>query len=332
MFTSSIEATHRLYLLLASLSCLAERVVEFSSLVPPAERAANLEAFRSGAAKVSRCFKGAGLVRSGAAKGNNCYNGAGAAQLECPSHRSWVARLAAARLWGARLFQPARMTVLNRGPPCLLPAGAGLFGRHDARHGCGGRAGKSAVECGWVACLTRMGAHATPAELVHSVNTSLPMWHSTGHQTHRIDTKLRVFVFFFLPMQNVVNYDAPVYVKTYVHRAGRTARAGGPGRGSHRGTPTGHSKVVWPSNAYQLPGCSPPHSVSRSVLNPSSCLLPLQVGRGVCSRCCATRTCGTSRCAWEGAVHWGGMLRCDCSGCWREQRHRWSVLHLTLTF
>lgn len=25
---------------------------------------------------------------------------------------------------------------------------------------------------------------------------------------------------------NVVNYDAPVYVKTYVHRAGRTARAG----------------------------------------------------------------------------------------------------------
>ena len=24
----------------------------------------------------------------------------------------------------------------------------------------------------------------------------------------------------------VVNYDAPVYVKTYVHRAGRTARAG----------------------------------------------------------------------------------------------------------
>ena len=28
---------------------------------------------------------------------------------------------------------------------------------------------------------------------------------------------------------NVVNYDAPVYVKTYVHRAGRTARAGEPG-------------------------------------------------------------------------------------------------------
>ena len=28
----------------------------------------------------------------------------------------------------------------------------------------------------------------------------------------------------------VVNYDAPVYAKTYVHRCGRTARAGRPGR------------------------------------------------------------------------------------------------------
>ncbi|BBN20676.1 hypothetical protein MPTK1_4g13143 [Marchantia polymorpha subsp. ruderalis] len=28
---------------------------------------------------------------------------------------------------------------------------------------------------------------------------------------------------------NVVNYDMPVYAKTYVHRVGRTARAGQPG-------------------------------------------------------------------------------------------------------
>ncbi|KAF5837997.1 P-loop containing nucleoside triphosphate hydrolase protein [Dunaliella salina] len=31
-------------------------------------------------------------------------------------------------------------------------------------------------------------------------------------------------------VQNIVNYDAPVYAKTYVHRAGRTARAGRSGR------------------------------------------------------------------------------------------------------
>lgn len=29
---------------------------------------------------------------------------------------------------------------------------------------------------------------------------------------------------------HVVNYDAPVYAKTYVHRCGRTARARRPGR------------------------------------------------------------------------------------------------------
>lgn len=28
---------------------------------------------------------------------------------------------------------------------------------------------------------------------------------------------------------NVVNYDMPMYAKTYVHRVGRTARAGQPG-------------------------------------------------------------------------------------------------------
>lgn len=52
VFTSSVEATHRLHLLLAALTCLPDGVVEFSSLVPPAERAAHLEAFRSGQAKV----------------------------------------------------------------------------------------------------------------------------------------------------------------------------------------------------------------------------------------------------------------------------------------
>ncbi|GIL44666.1 hypothetical protein Vafri_2160 [Volvox africanus] len=31
-------------------------------------------------------------------------------------------------------------------------------------------------------------------------------------------------------VQNVINYDVPIYAKTYVHRAGRTARAGKPGR------------------------------------------------------------------------------------------------------
>lgn len=29
---------------------------------------------------------------------------------------------------------------------------------------------------------------------------------------------------------NVINYDMPQYIKTYVHRAGRTARAGQSGR------------------------------------------------------------------------------------------------------
>lgn len=31
-------------------------------------------------------------------------------------------------------------------------------------------------------------------------------------------------------VRNVINYDIPAYIKTYVHRAGRTARAGQSGR------------------------------------------------------------------------------------------------------
>ncbi|CAN0921610.1 DEAD-box ATP-dependent RNA helicase 1 [Linum grandiflorum] len=31
-------------------------------------------------------------------------------------------------------------------------------------------------------------------------------------------------------VKHVVNYDMPSYVKTYIHRAGRTARAGKKGR------------------------------------------------------------------------------------------------------
>jgi hypothetical protein len=68
---------------------------------------------------------------------------------------------------------------------------------------------------------------------------------------------------------NVVNYDAPVYVKTYVHRAGRTARAG-------------------EAAAWQLPGSCP----SALLLHCPSCVLTARLGlqlaggRGAGGRVC----------------------------------------------
>lgn len=34
-------------------------------------------------------------------------------------------------------------------------------------------------------------------------------------------------------VQNIINYEPPAYTKTYVHRAGRTARAGKKGASPH---------------------------------------------------------------------------------------------------
>ncbi|KAG2441026.1 hypothetical protein HXX76_003879 [Chlamydomonas incerta] len=52
VFTSSLEMTHKLYLMLSAVSDLAGKVVEYSSHVPAKERAAGLERFRKGDAKV----------------------------------------------------------------------------------------------------------------------------------------------------------------------------------------------------------------------------------------------------------------------------------------
>ncbi|GLC33193.1 hypothetical protein PLESTB_000360700 [Pleodorina starrii] len=52
VFTSSLEMTHKLFLMLRAVSDLPDEVVEYSSMVPTKERAAALERFRSGAAKV----------------------------------------------------------------------------------------------------------------------------------------------------------------------------------------------------------------------------------------------------------------------------------------
>ncbi|KAF6254695.1 P-loop containing nucleoside triphosphate hydrolase protein [Scenedesmus sp. NREL 46B-D3] len=52
VFASSLETTHRLYLMLAAVPGLPDKVAEYSSQLPPEQRAASLAAFRSGAARV----------------------------------------------------------------------------------------------------------------------------------------------------------------------------------------------------------------------------------------------------------------------------------------
>ncbi|WIA32126.1 hypothetical protein OEZ86_002976 [Tetradesmus obliquus] len=49
VFASSLETTHRLYLMLAAVPGLPDKVAEYSSQLPPEQRAASLAGFRSGA-------------------------------------------------------------------------------------------------------------------------------------------------------------------------------------------------------------------------------------------------------------------------------------------
>lgn len=55
VFAASVETAHRVHTFLSATEALLGRCVEFSSLVGPAARAANLAAFRSGAAQVLVC-------------------------------------------------------------------------------------------------------------------------------------------------------------------------------------------------------------------------------------------------------------------------------------
>lgn len=56
VFVSSVDATHRLYLLLSALSCLrGSKVVEYSAAMRPEHRRAALEAFKGGDAQVLVC-------------------------------------------------------------------------------------------------------------------------------------------------------------------------------------------------------------------------------------------------------------------------------------
>ncbi|KAG2486916.1 hypothetical protein HYH03_014415 [Edaphochlamys debaryana] len=52
VFTSSVDMTHKLYLMLRAVEGLGDKVVEYSSHVPPRERAAGLDRFRAGGASV----------------------------------------------------------------------------------------------------------------------------------------------------------------------------------------------------------------------------------------------------------------------------------------
>lgn len=58
IFTSSVEATHRLWLMLRTCAGLPGKAVEYSSLLRPEERRASLEAFRSGYAQVGPAATG----------------------------------------------------------------------------------------------------------------------------------------------------------------------------------------------------------------------------------------------------------------------------------
>eukprot|EP00887_Chlorella_sp_A99_P000347 scaffold13.g347.t1 len=129
VFAGSVEAAHRLHLLLSACAGLPGAAVEFSSLLRPEQRRASLEAFRSGAAQ-ARGWGGAGC---GVARCSAAWRGV------APT----LARCASALVRQVLVCSDA----MTRG-----------------------------MDVAGVAC--------------------------------------------------VINYDAPVYVKTYVHRAGRTARAG----------------------------------------------------------------------------------------------------------
>lgn len=87
VFTASVEATHRLYLLLESISGLPSRPVEYSSFAPQSRRAAALESFRSGRNLL--------LIASDAATRGLDVDGVGAViSYDAPSHlKTYVHRV-----------------------------------------------------------------------------------------------------------------------------------------------------------------------------------------------------------------------------------------------